>query len=107
MPNQDSFDQWLDTAMKSHTDYIDDNGFSERVLEELPHRPKLASWQQNLIVVLGALIGCAIAAMNVPTQWLDGLLSITSIPWTTAVVMGIALLLIGSAIVWNDRERWI
>ncbi|MGH1372243.1 MAG: hypothetical protein ACRBBW_09430 [Cellvibrionaceae bacterium] len=107
MSNQDSFDQWLDSAMKNQADYIDDDGFSEQVLAELPHRPKLASWQQNLIIIVSALIGCAVAALNVPTMWVDALLNVTTIPWITAVAMGGGMLLVGGAIVWNDRERWI
>ncbi len=107
MPNQDPFDQWLDSAMKNRADYIDDNGFSERVVAELPHRPKLADWQQNAIVILSALIGCGFAAMTIPSNWIPSLLSVTTIPWATAVALGVGLLLIGSAIVWNDREQWI
>ncbi len=107
MPSQDSFDQWLDSAMKNQADYLDDDGFSERVLAELPHKPKLSNWQQNLIIILSAIVGCSVAALNVPTVWVDSLLSTTTIPWVTAIAMGIGLLLVGSAIVWNDREKWI
>ncbi len=105
--NPDSFDQWLETAMQNRSDYLDDDGFSESILQKLPAKPKLSSWQQNSIIVISCIIGCAIAASLISPLWLTELTTIKTLTWPMAIGLGTGLLLLGSAIVWNDREHWI
>lgn len=105
--NKDSFDQWLDTAMQNRCGYLDDDGFSTSILQQLPTKPKLSSWQQNLIIFISCLIGCGIAASLISPLWLTELAAIKTLSWPMIIGLGSGLLLLGSAIVWNDREHWI
>ena len=105
--NQDSFDKWLDAAMQNRSGYLDDDGFSESILQKLPAKPKLSSWQQSLIIVISCIIGCTIAASLISPLWLSELTTIKTLTWPMAIGLGAGLLLLGSAIVWNDREHWI
>lgn len=105
--HHDSFDQWLDTAMQNRSDYLDDNGFSESILQQLPAKPKLSNWQQNLIIIISCIIGCGAAASLISPLWLTELTTIKTLTWPMAVGLGAGLLLLGSAIVWNDREHWV
>lgn len=107
MSEHDSFDQWLQDSMQANTPYLDDDGFSQNVLAQLPAKPKLSQAQQTLIVTLSCLLGCFMAGMMIPTEWLQTLASVETIPWSSALVLGGGLLLLGAAIVWNDREQWI
>ena len=107
MSEHDSFDQWLKDSMQANTPYLDDDGFSQNVLAQLPARPRLSQTQQTLIITLSCLLGCLLAALMIPTEWIETLASIEMIPWRSAVALGAGLLLLGAAIVWNDREQWI
>ena len=107
MSDQDSFDQWLQDSMQANTPYLDDDGFSQNVLAQLPAKPKLSQTQQTLIITFSCLLGCLMAGLMMPTEWIQALLSIETIPWTSALALGGGLLLLGAAIVWNDREQWI
>ena len=57
----DSLDTLLDARLRDETHYIDDDGFTGRVLKQLPARPRSFQVERSL-VILGAAILSAIIA---------------------------------------------
>lgn len=57
----DPLDESLDALLREQTAYIDDNGFTARVMHQLPARPRSMQTQRSLII-LGASILSVIVA---------------------------------------------
>ena len=56
---------WLEKALRQDVPYIDDAGFTARVVSTLPKRRKRA-WLRGAILVGTAALGCAIALFVLP-----------------------------------------
>ncbi len=59
-------DDWLDAALRAHgdasrDDYIDDGGFTARVMSALPPPTALPAWRKPVLVVLWAVAGAGTA----------------------------------------------
>ena len=61
MKMDDSLDQLLDARLRDEAAYVDDDGFTARVLQQLPARPRSFQLQRSLII-LSAAIFSVIAA---------------------------------------------
>src|SRR5437867_8218496 len=88
----------LDALLREHNTYIDDNGFTARVLAALPPRRRRAWWRPTLL--LGATaIGCVLAILWIPWTLLDwsALLSFDS----QAVLAYGLLLAIAGSLLWG------
>lgn len=57
----DEFDtDWLEKALKKEDPYIENNGFSKKVVESLPAK-KLLSWSMKRRIVKGVVAACGLA----------------------------------------------
>ena len=57
----DPLDNLLDTQLREETPYIDDAGFTARVMKQLPRRPFALSMQRNLIIFVATIVSVVIA----------------------------------------------
>ncbi len=64
MPKPDEFEHWLQAEYQAQ-DYLDDDGFSDRVMFALPERPARKS-AFGWIQIVAVMLGCLVAAWNVP-----------------------------------------
>jgi MFS family permease len=54
-------DETLDRRLREAAAYIDDDGFTARVMDRLPEAPPEPRWLRAMIVLGLALIGCGVA----------------------------------------------
>ena len=59
-------DDWLDAALRAdgqahRAEYLDDSGFTARVMAALPAPAVLPTWRRSALMVLWALLGLGIA----------------------------------------------
>ena len=59
----DNDDEILTSLMKNDSEYIMDDGFSQRVVGKLPRRRMSASWRRTVLVLGAALVGCTCAGI--------------------------------------------
>ena len=62
----DAGDDWLDAALRAdgrehRADYLDDDGFTARVMAELPAPATLPAWRKRALIALWAAAGVGIA----------------------------------------------
>lgn len=60
--DEDNNIDWLEKALKKEEPYIDNNGFSQQVIESLPRRKRL-SWRMKRRIVKGAVMLCGLATV--------------------------------------------
>jgi hypothetical protein len=99
MNEQEPIDD-LDQLLREQDAYIDDHGFTRRVLAALPRRRRLAP---RSVILLGAIaIGCALAAWWFPTSEMLAVirLDFSSITTGSLSALAAALAAIGS-LVWG------
>jgi len=63
-------EDWLDTALRVHgavhrDDYVDDGGFTARVMDALPPPAALPAWRKPALAVLWAIAGAG-AVLTLP-----------------------------------------
>jgi hypothetical protein len=56
-------DETLDRQLREAAAYIDDDGFTARVIASLPVAPRESRWLRAMIVIGLALLGCGVAYM--------------------------------------------
>ena len=90
----------LDALLRDQAAYIDDNGFTRRVLTALPRRRRLAL--RSVILPGAIVVGCALAAWWFPTSEILALarLDFSSITTGSLSALAAALAAIGS-LVWG------
>ena len=90
----------LDLLLREQDAYIDDHGFTCRVLVALPRRRRLAL--RSVILLVAIVVGCALAAWWFPTSEILALarLDFSSITGASLSVLAAALAAIGS-VVWG------
>lgn len=90
----------LDLLLREQDAYIDDHGFTSRVLAALPRRRRLAL---RSVILLGAIVvGCGLAVWWFPTSEIFAVarLDFSSITGTSFSALAAALAAIGS-LVWG------
>lgn len=90
----------IDLLLREQDAYIDDHGFTRRVLAALPRRRRLAL---RSVILLGAIVvGCALAAWWFPTSEIIAVarLDFSSITTASLSALAAALAAIGS-LVWG------
>lgn len=100
--NQDrELDAWLSRALQSHAEYIEDEGFTDRVMGRLPAH-QAPSWRWRLGVVLLALLAGTLVASVVPVQPLIAsiasvsmAMSVMTLLQTGGVILASVLLAVG------------
>lgn len=99
-------DDWLDQALRARgaehrSAYIDDDGFTGRVLAALPPPVTLPAWRKPALVVLWLVAGIAVALM-VP-DWFESMFR-----GTVAIFVGQRLSLagIGAAVLVLGALTW-
>ena len=86
----------LDRLLREQDAYINDDGFTRRVLVALPRRRRL---ELRSVILLGAIVvGCALAAWSFPTSEILALarLDFSSITTASLSALAAALAAIGS-----------
>jgi hypothetical protein len=57
----DPLDNLLDTRLREETLYLDDAGFTARVMKQLPRRRFALSTQRNLVIFIATIVSVVIA----------------------------------------------
>ena len=57
----DPLDDLLDARLRDETPYIDDDGFTARVMRQLPARPRSFQMKRSLIILGAAILSAIIA----------------------------------------------
>jgi ABC-type polysaccharide/polyol phosphate export permease len=57
----DPLDELLDARLREETPYIDDDGFTARVMKELPLRPRAFQLQRAIIILAAAIVSVVVA----------------------------------------------
>src|ERR1044071_3540553 len=57
----DRLDELLDARLRDETPYIDDAGFTARVMKQLPRRRVSSSTQRSVIIVVATILSVVIA----------------------------------------------
>lgn len=103
-PLFDPFENFLEQQLQSHKPYLDDAGFSENLMQQLPQRKSLPRWLVILVFLLPlALVIVLISHQLGLNQLLGGLYKalILSSPKTLVLVaMSLSLGLLISAAGW-------
>ena len=60
-------------TLRSTEPYLDDNGFTAVVMEQVPGRAGLPMWKKNAILLVSAGLGSGFAALQVPLGQIVGL----------------------------------
>jgi len=81
-------DDWLEKALRQSEMHLDDDGFSDAVMRELPRVPQASAWRTDWIVIAGAGVGAAVFAMEFPfAPFVELLLSAAQVPVIGAAVL--------------------
>lgn len=58
-------DDWLEQILNHDNDYIDDNGFTDRVMQDLPLLSR-RGWLESVILIGATLLSSMIAFLSLP-----------------------------------------
>jgi anti-sigma factor RsiW len=99
----------IDTQLREQTPYIDDNGFTQRVIAALP--PRRRTWLRPVLLLGSAAVGIVLAIQwlpwsDLPPLDMSALLSLNSqilSPWVVMLsVMTSLFWAVVSAVQWDD-----
>lgn len=96
----DADDDWIDAALRSdgvrhRADYLDDDGFTARVMARLPPPAMLPAWRKPVLTLIWAAagIGVALALPGTATDMVHEIVRVFVHPVSTAqIVAGVAML---------------
>lgn len=100
----------LDTLLREQNKYVDDGGFTARVMAALPPRRR-RSWLQPIVLLGAATIGAALAVRWLPWESMppldpSALLSLDSkvtIPWLSVLLVAVSIAwAVVAAVQWDD-----
>ena len=86
--------------------YIDNAGFSTKVLARLPQRAELSFWKETLITLAFTALGCTLAYLFFPSEQLTLLVpsKVVISPMTLLTITGLISLACASAY-WVDKTN--
>ena len=91
--HEDAFEALLKQQLQGSEDYIDDNGFTARVISELPPARSLSKRMEQCIIGLPVLVISLLVLIQLPWQLLNATF------WTALFALNLTnLLLIGGAL---------
>lgn len=108
--NDQEFELWLQNQMKS-ADYIEDDGFTNSLMQSLPQRPRRRSQvKARLLVSFAAMLACMLVYFILPVQIpVQMLMETVSQPlahiWLFAG-LGAGLMSVAVFMLWNDRSSY-
>ncbi|MBV9009183.1 MAG: DUF5056 domain-containing protein [Verrucomicrobia bacterium] len=78
----DPLDELLDARLRDETAYIDDDGFTARVMRELPVRPRSFQLQRAIIILAAAIVSVVVAyfASGEATFVREGFMRLSALP---------------------------
>jgi hypothetical protein len=91
MANNDAFENWLSQQLRDADDYIDDNGFTDAVMEKLPAKPLFAPQKTSRIPTLLALLFSSALVISVfPVGYVVESVFFTQVSFFTLALAGVA-----------------
>ncbi len=57
----DPLDALLDARLRDETPYINDDGFTARVMQQLPARPRSFQLERSLVILIAAILSVIVA----------------------------------------------
>jgi hypothetical protein len=108
--NEQEFERWLQSQMQ-HSDYVEDDGFTESLMLKLPSRPRRSGQiKARLFVSLAAMIACTLVYFILPvTIPVQQVMAAAAQPfahlWLFAGI-GAGLMSVAVLMLWNDRSRF-
>lgn len=107
--NDQEFELFLQRELKAQNSYIEDDGFTDALMAQLPAKPARSKAKPNRLIIWAALLSTAIVVAILPLQaMLQGFASIFTQPganWVTLLSLGLSMLAVAALVVWNDRTR--
>jgi hypothetical protein len=106
----DSEDDWLDAVLQAdgeahRAEYLDDAGFTAKVMAALPARVALPAWRQPALTALWALLGVGIA-LALPGVVVDLLRDVLRDVMRVVLGQSVSLAGIGAAVVAMVVAAW-
>ena len=87
-------EDWLDARLRDEAGYIDDAGFTSRVMKQLPP-PRQSKWSRSVILFAATLIACAVAFFFAGDFVLNTAAFLVAMPATTVfAIAGFVALLV-------------
>jgi len=106
MANNDAFDHWLSQQLREAEDYIEDNGFAEQVMAQLPSQPLLARRKTNRWpTVLATLFSGLIVMWLFPVGYVVESVFFTHVSLFTLALAGVALTTVTGAFAIFANQR--
>lgn len=108
-PSDDcELERWLARELQQSADYIDDEGFADRVMSQLPTEPAprpLALWLWPLLIAVLVGVGAVLLVPVQPltTHLLAVLLEMPLLAWLQ-IGLGVSTLVVAGASYWVWRE---
>lgn len=103
-----SFDEFLKQQLERSSEYIDDNGFTARVMASLPQSHRLNPWLERLIIALPVTLIALLVILQLP--WRDmvrpvyGWLLTFDTASLVTLALGVILMAIAVPLVWVLRK---
>lgn len=107
--NDQEFELFLQRELKAQSHYVDDDGFTDAIMAQLPAKPLRTKTKPNRLVVWVAIVSSLIVAAILPLQSMyQAIASVFAQPsanWITLLAIGLGMLAVAALVVWNDRTR--
>lgn len=107
--NDQEFELWLGQELKANTAYVEDSGFTDQLMAQLPASVEPQRQPINKLVLWATIISSAIVALLLPVQSiLHSFTAVFSQPvenWLTILGFGVSMGMVSILVLWNDRSR--
>ncbi len=93
-------DDWLDKRLQEEMPYIDDAGFTARVMQQIPRAQPRRSFRAAILIVLALLAGAIVYALTDGAHFIaEAFVRLTMLPLETLllVAVGVGVLALGAA----------
>lgn len=98
------FDKLL-AGLRRTEPYIEDRGFAQTVLAQLPPVRSLPLWEKNSIMLLATALGSALAAWQIPVAKILPALMTQTIGVSTLAAAALVVYLFTYGILWINRRE--
>lgn len=89
----DPFDDLLDARLRDETPYLDDAGFTTRVMQQLPAQPSTVRSQRSFVIFFAALVSVVVAYFASGQAWFlrESMVNAAKMPPLMALACAVAV----------------
>jgi hypothetical protein len=95
-------EDWLDRRLREAAPYIDDNGFTRRVLARLPAPSRRREWLRTIILLGVTLLASVVAALSGGGRFVTvEMIRLATLPtlWVFVIALGSGMLVMAGGLV--------